>query len=559
MKFQIRHYTGHFRQAITAITAGSGYDRNQNWAGTRAGNMLVLRPLELSKNTQDFMPLTERHFWFYLLGALIIKLMVAYWLPMTGDEVYFIQWGRHLDYGYYDHPPMVGWFLAAMLQFSDAAMWLRLPQILTTTFIAWAIYRILSRSYAQTAVMISVLYMLAPINMLGVLITTDTPLLLWSFLSGLAFYQSQRRDSMGWYLLCGILLGLAFFSKFFAGLLGVAYFLYLVLFVRRGIQPYLGLLLIIAGTLPFIFLNLLWNYNHCWDNYLFNLFNRTEGSSFSFKLTWKYILTLVYLLTPPIVYFYFKHQATVRAHLWGERGGREGVFIGLFVVPFGLFFILSFWVSIGLHWLLSFYPFVFLGMAGILNSTALRKSFYFMLPFTTLHLLAFVVIVVTAPGLFKDNENTYKDVVYGMYSSEILEKLQAYESDYILATDSYTESALLAYASGKHVIVIGKGSHHARQDDIITDLRELEGKNIVLVSYSPKLDSYRDFFEKAEIKPLPIAETEFYYLLGQGFKFKAYREQILEETLSRFYTIPDFLPVGQCYMHERYGKAQEQK
>lgn len=500
------------------------------------------------------MPQTERHFWMYFIAALMIKLMVAYGLPMTGDEVYFIQWGRHLDYGYYDHTPMVGWILAAMLQISDAAVWLRLPQILITSFIAWVIYRLLARHNLQVAVMVAVLYMLAPINVLGVLITTDTPLLLWSFLSGLAFYQAQRRDAMGWYLLAGILLGAAFFSKFFAGLLGIAYFLYLVLFVRRGIKPYLGLLLIIAGTLPFIFLNLLWNYNHCWDNYLFNLLNRTQGSSFSFKLTWKYLLTLVYLLTPPIVYFYFKQQSNVRAYL---SGGRDGVFIGLFVVPFALFFILSFWVSIGLHWLLSFYPFVFLGMVGVFNHNALRKCFYFMLPFSALHLLALVVIIILAPGLFKSNENTYKDVVYGMYSQTILEKLKAYESDYVLATDSYTESALLSYAAGKHVIVIGRGSHHARQDDIITDLRELDGQNIVLVSYSPKLEMYQPFFETSKIKPLPVAETEYYYLVGEGFKFQVYREQILEETLSRFYNIPDFLPVGQCYMHERYGKAAE--
>ena len=498
------------------------------------------------------MPHTERHFWIYLLAALLIKMVVAYWLPMTGDEVYFIQWGRYLDYGYYDHPPMVGWFLAAMLYFSDAALWLRLPQILITTFIAWAIFRILSRSYIQVAVIIPVLYMLAPINLLGVMITTDTPLLLWSFLSGLAFYQSQRRDSLGWYLLCGLFLGLAFFSKFFAGLLGVAYFLYLALFARRGLKPFLGLMLIVAGTLPFIFLNLLWNYNHCWDNYLFNLINRTSGNEFSFKLTWKYILTLVYLLTPPIVYFYLKNQSSVRAYL---TGGREGVFIGLFVVPFGLFFLLSFWVSIGLHWLLSFYPFVFLGMAPIFNSVALRKCFYFMLPFSFLHLLAFIVIMVMAPGLFKSNENNYKDVVYGMYSNEIIEQLKPYEQDYILATDSYTESALLSYAAARHVIVIGKGSHHARQDDIITDLRKLDGRNIVLVSYSPKLDAYQDYFDSTEIKPLKIAETEFYYLLGKGFKYKAYRELLLEETLSRYYKIPDFLPVGQCYMHDRYGKA----
>ncbi len=497
------------------------------------------------------MQLTERHLWIALLSTLIIRLLIAHFMPLTGDEMYFIEWGRHLDYGYYDHTPMVGWFLASLLYFGDAPVWLRLPQILIVTFIGWAIYRLLRDRHPQSAVMAAILFLIAPINVLGVLITTDTPLLFWSFLSALCFYRAQRDDSVGWYLLTGLLLGLAFFSKFFAGLLGVAYVLYTLLYVRRGWRPWRGIGLIILGTLPFIFLNLLWNYNHCWDNYLFNLINRTEGDTFSLKLSGKYLLTLIYLLSPAVVYYYIKEARNLRP------GTGMGVFSGLFLISYSLFLLLSFWVSIGLHWLLSFYPFVFIGMASVFSAKALRRTFYFMLPYSLLHVLVIAVLLIMGPGLFRDNDNIYRDLVYGFYSDKMVEMLAPSRKEYILATDSYTESAVLSYRSGGvHVPVLGIGSHHARQDDIVTDFRKLDGKNILLLSYSAKLEQHSDWFDSVELHTLSIAGTRFYYLLGRGFRYKTYHREVLEPVLSHYYQIPDYLPVGRCGMFEKYGKPQ---
>ena len=53
--------------------------------------------------------------------------MLAYVIPMSGDEAYFIIWAKHLDFGYYDHPPMVGWFLHLMLYLGSSEVILRLP------------------------------------------------------------------------------------------------------------------------------------------------------------------------------------------------------------------------------------------------------------------------------------------------------------------------------------------------------------------------------------------------------------------------------------------------
>ena len=487
-----------------------------------------------------------------LIATLLVKMAIAHFLPMTGDEAYFIVWGKHPDYGFYDHTPMVGWFLAALLSISDAPLWLRMPSILITTFIGWMIYLLLRRQHEAVAVAVAVLYLLAPVNVLGVLITTDTPLIFWSFLSAVFFYLAQRHDNLWWYLASGVLLGLAFFSKFFAGLLGIAYVLYVVFYVRRGLKPYYGLLLVVFGTLPFIGLNLQWNYHNCWNNYLFNLFNRTAGVNFSLGYTLKYLVLLVYLVTPPIVYYIVKQQAEFRRFM---HDSRQSVFMGLFIIPIGLFLLLSFWKSIGLHWLFSFYPFLFIAIAPLFSTQQLRKCFYFMLPFSVLHVIFIAMLLILAPGIFKDyDENAYKDVVYGMRSNVILDKVSQYKKDYVLATDSYTESSLLSYHSRQHVIVFGPGSYHAREDDKLTDFRKLQGKNILLVSYSPELKHYGRFFKQIEIKPISVEQTRFYIMLGRGFNFQAYRDEVLDNIIERYYAIPDYLPYSSCYMEERYQR-----
>ena len=50
-----------------------------------------------------------------LLVTLAIKFYLAWLIPLSGDEAYFVVWAHHPDFGYYDHPPMAGWFLQLML------------------------------------------------------------------------------------------------------------------------------------------------------------------------------------------------------------------------------------------------------------------------------------------------------------------------------------------------------------------------------------------------------------------------------------------------------------
>lgn len=492
---------------------------------------------------------TPRGFTVLFIITLIIKLVFAAVIPMTGDEAYFIEWGKHPDFGFYDHPPMVGWFLTAFLSVSDAAWWLRLPMVFTTSIIALGIVRLLRTEHPGIAYGAGSLFLLTPVNLIFMLMTTDTPLVMWSFFSAAAFYVAVNRGSWRWYLLCGVLLGAAFFSKFFAGLLGIAYAVYLLFFANRQRKPFIGLALIILGTLPFIGLNLYWNYTHCWNNYLFNLLNRTEGDTFSFGTIIKYFVLLLYLLTPPVIFYFIKQRRQAMASL--KKGGL-GVFMALFLVPMFLFLLLSTWKDIGLHWLMSFYPFGIIALGLLITEKQLKTTLKFMLGYALIHLLVVGFLLTQVPDMFRNNENTYKDLLYSMRTSQLVKAMTSYAKDYAPATDSYVESALLSYSWRKHVMVFGYGSYHARQDEQIVDMRDYAGRNIMILTYSKDVKNYAEFFDEFEIKPVPIAGTDFYLGLGKGFRYELYREKVLKDVLHRYYNIPKELPVGQCYFYKKY-------
>ena len=121
-----------------------------------------------------------------LAATLVFRVWLSVALPVTADEAYFILWGRAPALGYYDHPPMVGWMLAPLAAISEAAWLLRLPAVLAPLLVAlltWCALRGWFGRDQDTANLVALAVLLAPMNVWNVLITTDTPLVLFSVAS----------------------------------------------------------------------------------------------------------------------------------------------------------------------------------------------------------------------------------------------------------------------------------------------------------------------------------------------------------------------------------------
>lgn len=484
-----------------------------------------------------------------LLATLAIKLVLAYVLPMSGDEAYFVVWAKHPDFGFYDHPPMVGWILHLLLYLGSSEVILRMPAILLSTLIGIGIYRLLKPHDEIRAALVATLFVVAPLNILNVLVSTDTPLILFVFLSVASLFKALHEDSKRWYAASGTFLGMAFLSKYFAVLLILGYLAYFI-FAGRSRGRLHGLILLLLASLPFALINLYWNYTHCWDNILFNLYNRNEGEQLALSKVAIFLGTQIYLMTPPVIYFLFKRRAEFCDRI---KPGHYRLFAFVFLLPMTIFALLSVKKTIGLHWVLAFYPFFYLLLILYLPREDLLKSLKVMVWFSAAHLAAIAVIAMLPMETWKQHK-LYDGIVFMFQNEAIIETIKPYEQQrFVLAADGYTPAAIVSYHYGKNFIVFGEGSHYARQDDMITDFRRLDGSNILIVKKSaPDMMQYSPYFQSVESKQFTLRGATFYFVLGYGFDYSSYRERVLRPIKEKYYRIPAFLPHATCYFCEKY-------
>jgi 4-amino-4-deoxy-L-arabinose transferase-like glycosyltransferase len=218
-----------------------------------------------------------------LLGG-AARLLVAALVPLTTDEAYYVDWARHLQPGYLDHPPAVAWLLAGGLRLlGEVPLGVRLPAVLlqaATTLLGASLAR--ARGGERAALAAALLLSAAPVFSLGgALMTPDAPLAFAWVGTLWALERAFSRDAR-WLLAAGAFLGLGLLSKLSAGLLGLAALLALLSSAPgRALLatpwPWLGALLALALASPM----LLWNAAHGWPSLRFQAEHGLRGGGFS--------------------------------------------------------------------------------------------------------------------------------------------------------------------------------------------------------------------------------------------------------------------------------------
>ena len=488
---------------------------------------------------------SQRRLFFYVLAiTTLIKLWLAAAIPLTGDEAYFYQWGKHLDWGgYYDHPPMAGWLLWLLQQISSHVLVLRSPAILLWIVVTLGMMDLLGRLQPEAhnkRWLLGSLFLVLPFTWSLNLITTDTPLIFFLFFSGYALLRAELANDLRWYAASGVLLGMALLSKYFAGLLAIAYAVYLIT-QRGGLRK---LLVVALCALPFMLLNLAWNTTNCWNNFLFNLINRNQSAHFTLTHLAVYVVMMIYLVTP------WTTWRLVKISSWRQNWH----LVALFAVPFVLFLLLSFYKTIGLHWVLAFLPFVFLFAALHLPEAVLHQHRRWTIWLGVPHLIA-LALLAHLPTPYIQPQKLQQDIVMHRQAPALIAMLKdGLPADGELMTQSYSPASLLAYHAQAYVPVFGPGGFHARFDDNITDFRKYEGRTLRIVSSKPLLtENFTPYFDELVIKELKLEGASFWMAEGRGFRFEPYYENILRKIAETYYQIPPYLPLRGCRFLEQYG------
>jgi 4-amino-4-deoxy-L-arabinose transferase-like glycosyltransferase len=489
------------------------------------------------------------------LGSLFLRLYIANTFPITGDEAFFYWWGVYPDWGYYDHPPMVGWLIAAMrATLGDSLGSIRLPVVLLPVGIGAALWWALAGVDKVRAAWAVVFFWLAPLNWLNTLITTDTPLIIWSVLSVAALMRAEQQDrtdrpAYGLYALSGVFIGCAFLSKYFAVVLGLTYTAYFFIYRRDRL---VGLVLLVACSLPLAAVNLGYNASHGWPNIMFNVYNRNEGAVFEWRKPLMYIGMMAYLITPAALWLAFKHRNAIARV--GSASSTHRLLACLVLVPLLFFALLSGKKVIGLHWVLSFYPFGFALLAFALPLDKLRAAAVGLAVFAGLHVAVVGALYMTSLDTWRTVaplSKIYPQVIRSYKTADILQQMD--KPGVVLMADAYTAASIYGFERRQYVPVFGLGRFHARQDDMLVDFSIYQGKTIRVITGSPPaLDDFKPYFEQVSALTVMQDGVAFYAVQGVGFNYPAYRQGVLGDIFKRFYNIPTWLPMTGCPFCERY-------
>ena len=229
---------------------------------------------------------------------MLLRLIAAARAPLVPDETYYWLWAQHPAVGYYDHPPMVAWWIDATAFLGASAVSVRLLFVLSFAALSWLVFDTAKCLFGPSVARRSLLWLNACLllSLWTIGATPDPPsVLMWA--GGLWALARLHASGQGmWWLVFGLFAGLGIEAKYTNLFLGLGVVLWFLLDrqARRWLLtpwPYLGALVAAAAMAP----NLMWNAEHHWLT-VAKQFGRIAPA----QLTLKYLVE--FLVLQPVLF-----------------------------------------------------------------------------------------------------------------------------------------------------------------------------------------------------------------------------------------------------------------
>ncbi len=491
----------------------------------------------------------------YITIILLLSLGFQLWMPIFGDEAYFISWGNWPSLGYYDHPGSIGWlsvpliWLEGQLGILPHGILHRLAMLALAGVSLLALRRPLKRLFPRQNID-DLLLAVAALPVFVVVFNSyfnDTILAVFLLVFFLGSYLSYREDERRVLpvLLAGLAFGLALQTKYSVGVFYIGLVLAL-LTTPKGRRFLFGRFIAISVLAGLIFLpNIYWNLYHCSINFAFNFSFREVRANPMGGV--EFLLVLLTVLGP--LGFFLLRGA------WGGFFGRA--LIG--VVGVSLLYAMS-RGTFRLNWGIPFLMLALLAAAEGVDPARIRRLRRWTMGFSLLTLGPILLLLALEsegkaplarwlPPRVLAQFNTEADMADG----SLVAALAAARGNAWVATDIYGQIAVLEnYGLDKTVLM--SRSVFGRNHDMFIDYAALDGQDILYFTDSPA--QARDFanrmFDSVEELVLQGTRQEHTAFLGHGFKYARYRQEMILPFMKTTYQASPFPALG-CYM-DHYQK-----
>jgi 4-amino-4-deoxy-L-arabinose transferase-like glycosyltransferase len=231
-----------------------------------------------------------------LLALFLFQILVSMGFELAHDEAYYWIYSRHLDWGYFDHPPFVG-VVIKLFSFLPPSEWaVRFGFILLQFGSLFFLFALGASPLVSTLLFFS--FPLASFT--GLLALPDIPLL---FMTGAYCYALKKyleKDSFRISLCLGLIIALLFYAKYH----GVLLILFTILALPK-ILARKSFYLVALVALVCFFPHLWWQYQHDFSTLRYHFLER-PSATFSLGRSLEYIglqMGLAGVFVGPVVWY----------------------------------------------------------------------------------------------------------------------------------------------------------------------------------------------------------------------------------------------------------------
>jgi len=291
----------------------------------------------------------------------VMRLIYASVIDLRTDEAYYWTWSKENVLSFFDHPPMIAWFIRfGTAIFGDTSLGVRfagvLAMLVTQVLLADIVRRVTND---LRAIVLAVLMPEAALyyGLLTAKVSPDVALIPFAVAMLWALVRLSGSGDARWWLAAGVFAGLALLSKFTIIMLlpAVAAFLLVPAWRWRWLRspwPWLAALIAVVIFLPV----LIWNGEHDWASFRFQFVRAVATHDFSIRTVGEFIgiqFGLVGFVLLPVV------LSGVALTAWRGYRRRDAVPILLstcVIVPFCYFFWKSTTLRVGDTWPMFLWP-----------------------------------------------------------------------------------------------------------------------------------------------------------------------------------------------------------
>ena len=237
-------------------------------------------------------------FIFFLIGWFILNLIQAFFTPLNNDEAYYWMYSKYLDWGFFDHPPMI----AVLIKFGYAVfhneLGVRILIVIGEIIALLIIWSLTDEEPVRKKESVFLFIMLVAIipvfNIFGFIATPDAPLILFSAVFLLCYKRFLNAGNWQNTLFLGFSMAALMYSKYHGGLL-ILCVLFSNLRLLKSSRFYLASALAIVLFLPHLY----WQYSNGFPSFKYHLIERVSG--FNIENMPEYILNL-FIIQDPFIF-----------------------------------------------------------------------------------------------------------------------------------------------------------------------------------------------------------------------------------------------------------------